>query len=99
MIGATSDTEIDGRTYKPLEPLIRSASSQGIAMPYGRWERTFSYPEVVTPEQLEEKVRFHMKDVTNMRATFALTLEPGSMDPGRGSRRHCCICGSSHRPG
>ena len=77
VIGATSDTEINGKTYPPPVPVPQAATS----MPYGRWERTYSYTDVVTASALLTKGNFHLKDLTAMRATYAITIEPNVWQP------------------
>lgn len=77
LIGATTETDITdaaGRVIRHFEipkPVIQEAKT----MPVGRWERMFTYNDIVTRNGLVRKAKFHLKDLTAMRATFSLTLE------------------------
>ena len=77
-IGATNDTVIDGVTYPPPTPQIRELSDMN---PFGRWERTVFYNDIVTNASLGEKALWHLSDSMTLRPTYDIDLTPGVWQP------------------
>lgn len=84
VIGATSPTEIHNdagavvKTLPPPKPIVVGTASK----PLGRWERTYSFNDIVTAAALQAKANWLLKDITALRATYAITLEPRTWRAG-----------------
>lgn len=59
--------------YPPPDPVIAELPT----MPRGRWERTISYPDVVTNASLLEKARWNIHQAGIFRPTYRIEMEPG----------------------
>jgi len=79
VLGATAATQIGNRKpIPPPDPAIVRASSLGIATPFGRWERTYSFSDVIRHDGLVAKAKHILKDLTSLRCTYSITTEPGA---------------------
>lgn len=66
-----------GTTYPPPNPVYYELRNK----PYGLWETTFSYPDIVTQQSLADRAVYHSRDSSMMKPTYSLTLEPSIWDP------------------
>jgi hypothetical protein len=76
--GATSEVTIPGgATYPPPSPAVREVDT----MPYGRWEKTFSYPNIVTNASLVKRADWHLGVGSRLRPVYSVVLEQGVWSP------------------
>ncbi|MGB5244469.1 MAG: hypothetical protein WBN50_12680, partial [Lutimonas sp.] len=77
-IGARNETILPGgRVYPPPDPQVVRASD----MPYGLWERAFSYPDVLTTATLRERAIWNLGEIASLRASYSCVFEPGLWNP------------------
>lgn len=77
-IGATGDTTLPGGTvYPPPDPVILEQSVK----PFGRWERSVSYSDIVTEESLVGRAVWHLADSTTLRPQYNIELTQGVWVP------------------
>jgi hypothetical protein len=50
-------------------------------MPYGRWEKTFSYPNIVTNASLVKRADWHLGVGSRLRPVYSVVLEQGVWSP------------------
>lgn len=78
VLGATNETTMpSGTVYPPPPPVLRELTDK----PYGRWERTVSYSDIVTEESLTGKAIWHLADSSTMRPLYNLELTAGAWTP------------------
>lgn len=73
VVGAETDTQIGSTTYPPPPPAIRQLPSR----PFGRWERFYTYSDLVTTASVTKKADWHLADSSKRRATYSVVLTPG----------------------
>jgi hypothetical protein len=77
-IGALRETKLpDGTVYPPPPAQIVRAPT----MPFGLWESSFSYPDVLTVGTLIARAEWNLTEATSLRASYKCTLEPGIWNP------------------
>jgi hypothetical protein len=84
-IGALDETTIPGSTggpngdgvYPPPTPQVYRAAT----MPFGLWERAFSYSDVVTEATLKNYAAYNLTDLAALDATYKCVFEPGVWEP------------------
>ena len=73
VIGAETETTIGSTTYPPPAVAVRALPSR----PFGRWERAYSYSELVTTASVAAKADWHLADSAKRRASYSVILATG----------------------
>lgn len=71
--GAEAETVIGSTTYPPPAVSIRQLTTR----PLGRWEASYTYPELVTNASVVAKADWHLADSAKRRNTYRVELTPG----------------------
>lgn len=72
--GALQETTLpSGAVFPPPAPAIRQLASR----PLGRWERAYSYGDLITNASVIAKADWHLADSSKKRATYRIGLAPG----------------------
>lgn len=76
--GSTTEVTIPGgSTYPPPAPAVREVAT----MPYGRWEKTFAYSDILTNGSLVKRADWHLGVGSRLRPTYTVSMEQGVWSP------------------
>lgn len=75
--GATNETQLpSGAVFPPPPPALKALATR----PLGRWERAYTYGDLITESSVDAKANFHLSDSSKKRAVYRVTLRHGVWD-------------------